>query len=304
MWIVVAWNSAHSGTMKQEILVVGITGMMGGKIANAILDRGEHEVRAMVRNLEQKRGELKAFTDRGVKLVEGDVMQPAGLDAAVDGVSAVVSAVNNMTELIVDGQTNLLRAAERQGVKRFLPSDFSVDYRKVAMGDNYNLDMRKKFLPVVQDSKVAHTSVINGAFYEVVAAPFLGFVDMEKKQVTIWGDGEQKMEFTGTDDVAKYVAATVLDPRTENRALSVAGEVLSSNEVAAMFGFEKQQAGSVPDLKARIVAKQVGAMNPWAYLGDQYLWAMVSGAGQADTIDNAMYPEITPVRLKAFFGMA
>ncbi|MBM3760835.1 MAG: NmrA family protein [Acidobacteria bacterium] len=216
----------------------------------------------------------------------------------------VLSAVNNISKLIVDGQKNLLRAAERQGVKRFLPSDFSVDFRKVAMGDNYNLDMRKKFLPVVQDSKVAHMPVINGAFYEVVAAPFLGFVDLEKKQVTIWGDGEQKMEFTATDDVAKYVAAAVLDPRMENRTLSVAGDVLSSNEVAGLFGFERREAGSVRDLKARIAAKQQGATNPWAYLGAQYLWAMVSGVAQADRIDNAMHPEIRPMGLKQFFGMA
>lgn len=291
--------------MKPEILVVGISGMLGGKIANAILDRGAHQVRALVRDVAGKRDALAAFADRGVVLVEGDVLEPGTLDVAMEGVSAVVSAVNNQEQLIVEGQTNLLRAAERHGVSRFIPSDFSADYRKLAMGDNFNLDMRKKFLPVLLESKVAHTLVLNGGFYEVLTAPFLGFVSMERKEVTIWGDGQQPLEFTATDDVAKYVAATVLDPRTANRALKVAGEVVSSNGLVAMLpGFSGKHAGSVRDLKALIAEKQKGATNPWAYLGDQYLWSMVSGVAALGELDNAMYPEVKPQRIQEFLGMA
>ncbi|HYO80566.1 MAG TPA: hypothetical protein VES20_04125 [Bryobacteraceae bacterium] len=36
----------------------------------------------------------------------------------------------------------MARAAERNGVRRFIPSDFSIDYRKLDFGDNDNLDMR------------------------------------------------------------------------------------------------------------------------------------------------------------------
>lgn len=287
--------------MKQEILVVGVTGNLGAKIVNGILERGEHTVRALVRNVGQKSAALAPFTDKGVKLVEGDVMNSATLDAAVDGVSAIVSALNNQEELLLEGQTNLLRAAERQGVRRFIPSDFSVDYRKLAMGDNFNLDMRKRFLPVLEDSKVAHTLVLNGGFYDVVAAPFFGFLDLDRKLVNIWGDGEQKLEFTDTTDVGRFVASTVLDPRTENRALAVAGEVKSSNELVAMLpGFTGHKVGSVAELKARIEAKKKASSNPWAYLGDQYLWAMVSGAGEMGKLDNGLYPEVKPMGLREF----
>ena len=286
--------------MKQEILVVGITGMLGAKIATAILDRGEHTVRALVRT---NRPELAPFRDRGVTIVEGDILHPNTLDKPLEGVAAVVSAVNNQPELIVDGQANLLRAAERHNIARFIPSDFSVDYRKLAMGDNDNLDMRKRFLPILEASKVPHTLVLNGAFLDVLAAPFFDLVSLTNKQVHIWGDGNQPMDFTDTTDVAKFVAATVLDPRTANRALRIAGDVQSSNQLAALLpGFTSKPMGSVDDLKARIAIKQKGATNSWAYLGDQYLWSMVSGLGKLDELDNALYPEIQTKGVLEFLG--
>jgi nucleoside-diphosphate-sugar epimerase len=32
------------------------------------------------------------------------------------------------------GQKNLIEAAKQQGVKRFIPADYSVDYRKLSLG--------------------------------------------------------------------------------------------------------------------------------------------------------------------------
>jgi nucleoside-diphosphate-sugar epimerase len=42
-------------------------------------------------------------------------------------VDVIVSAVGN-NEVTVPGQKNLIDAAKQQGVKRFIPSDYSVDY--------------------------------------------------------------------------------------------------------------------------------------------------------------------------------
>ncbi len=271
--------------------------MLGQKIAEALLDRSDLSVRALVRNSAARRTDLAPLLARGVELVEGDLLTPASLDAAVAGVSAVISAVGNQDELIYTGQLNLLHAAERHGVSRFIPSDFSVDYRQLALGDNFNLDMRKRFLPHLEASSVPYTLILNGAFLEIYNAPFLGLVNDSARQVNIWGDGEQPLDFTHTTDVARYTAATVLDPRTANQALRIAGEVLSSNQLAARLGYTTHYKGTTEDLAARIRTKQTSATNPWAYLGDQYLWAMVSGKGKLAALDNSLYPEIVPQRL-------
>ena len=59
------------------------------------------------------------------------------------GVDIVVSAVGN-NQVTVPGQKNAINAAKKRGVKRFIPSDFSADYRQLNYGDNDNLDMRKE----------------------------------------------------------------------------------------------------------------------------------------------------------------
>jgi hypothetical protein len=47
------------------------------------------------------------------------------LRPAVKGVDTIVSCVQGGPDVIVEGQTNLLKVAVEAGVKRFYPSDYS-----------------------------------------------------------------------------------------------------------------------------------------------------------------------------------
>lgn len=134
---------------KPTVLVVGSTGMLGTKIISALLDKGTTNVRAMVRpdsnSDEKNREKIDTMKARGVTLVEGDLMNLETLLKACEGVDVVVSAVGN-NQVTIPGQKNLIDAAKQQGIKRFIPSDYSVDYRKLDYGDNDNLDMRSSSL--------------------------------------------------------------------------------------------------------------------------------------------------------------
>ena len=66
-------------------------------------------------------------------IVEGDLIKPETFLGACAGVDVLVSAVGN-NEVTVLGQKNLIDAAKQQGVKRFIPSDYSVGYRKLSLG--------------------------------------------------------------------------------------------------------------------------------------------------------------------------
>jgi nucleoside-diphosphate-sugar epimerase len=117
------------------VLVVGSTRILGSKIVAAVLDKGTVEVKAMVRSSNdshqeqrQKMDEMKA---NGAGVVEGDLMKPETLLLACAEVDVIVSAVGNK-EVTVLGQKNLIDAAKQQGVKRFIPADYSVDYRKLS----------------------------------------------------------------------------------------------------------------------------------------------------------------------------
>jgi hypothetical protein len=64
---------------------------------------------------------------------EGDLIKPETLLQTCAEVDVIVSAVGN-NEVTVLGQKNLIYAAKQQGVKRFIPSDYSLDYRQLSLG--------------------------------------------------------------------------------------------------------------------------------------------------------------------------
>jgi uncharacterized protein YbjT (DUF2867 family) len=141
---------------------------------------------------------------KGAEIVEGDVMQPETLLQVCEKVDVVVSAIGN-NQTTVPGQKNLIDAAKQKGVKRFIPSDYSVDYRKLDYGDNDNLDMRKQVLEYLQQSGLDYTLILNGAFMDNIGTPYMPQFDFEHHVFQYWGDGETPLDFTSTDDTATAV---------------------------------------------------------------------------------------------------
>ncbi|BAZ11814.1 hypothetical protein NIES4071_36400 [Calothrix sp. NIES-4071] len=294
---------------KPTVLVVGSTGMLGTKIITALLDKGTTNVRAMVRSSsdsdEKNREKIDNMKARGVSLVEGDLMNPETLLQVCEGVDVVVSAVGN-NQVTVPGQKNLIDAAKQQGVKRFIPSDYSVDYRKLDYGDNDNLDMRKQVFEYLQQSGLEYTLILNGAFMDNVGTPYMPQFDLEHNTFQYWGDGETPLDFTTTDDTAKYVAEAVSDPELANKALEVAGDVLTAKQLKAAYEeatgntLEEKPLGSVEELKAWIATKKPSASSPVEYVPQQYEYTMVSGKGKLDNIQNDRYPNIKPLTVREY----
>ncbi|MEH2039702.1 MAG: aromatic alcohol reductase [Nostoc sp.] len=296
-------------TTKLTVLVAGATGMLGFKIVSALLDKGNLDVRAMVRSINNSNPEnlkkLDAMKAKGATIVEGDVMQPETLLPACAGVDVVVSAIGN-NDVTVPGQKNLIDAAKQQGVKRFIPSDYSVDYRKLDYGDNDNLDMRKKVFEYLQQSSLEYTLVLNGAFMDIIT--YMPLFDLEHQTFQYWGDGETLLDFTTTDDTAKYVAEAVSDPSLGNTALSVAGDTLTPKQLKATYEaatgtkLTEKSLGSIAEMKAWIANKKASASSVEEYVYHQYMYAMVSGKGKLDRIGSDRYPHIKPKTVKQFLS--
>ena len=102
----------------QRILLVGATGFLGAKILRELARDGSVALRAMSRR------SAPADAAAGVEWVRGDMMDPASLDAALGGVDVVVTSANGyMKETLAadfQGNRNLIEAAARAGVKRFV----------------------------------------------------------------------------------------------------------------------------------------------------------------------------------------
>jgi nucleoside-diphosphate-sugar epimerase len=294
-------------TTKPIVLLVGVTGMLGYKIATAILAKGTMEVRALIRSEAsidpQKQAKLDELKSKGVSFVEGDLLNPASLLTACTGVEAIVSAVSGDANMTVTGQTNLIEAAAAKGVRRMIPSDYSVDYRKLDWGDNDNLDMRKKVFGVLESSSLDYTLVLNGCFTHILFSPFLQVFDFAAGTFNYWGDGNTPVDITTTDDTAKLIAEAIADPTMANQVLQVAGDVIIMKQLLVTYQtvtgktLIENNLGSVEDLSAWIKKTKAISTSPYQYLPQQYLFSMVSGKGKLDDIANDRYPHIklTPV---------
>ena len=296
---------------KLTVLVLGSTGMLGTKIVKALLDKGEAEVRAMIRpgSYDKHSEDIDAMKAKGAIIVEGDLMKPDTLLSVCEGVDVVVSAVGN-NQVTVPGQKNAIDAAKKQGVKRFIPSDFSVDYRKLDRGDNDNLDMRKEVFEHLRKSGLEYTLVLNGAFTDIIPTAYMPQFDLENGVFQYWGDGETPVDMTTTEDTAKYVAEAVSDRELVNTALEVAGEVLTMKQLKSAYEeatgkkLEVKHMGSVEELKNWIENKKQTAESPLEYIPQQYEYAMVSGKGKLDNIQNSRYPQIKPLNVKQYIQQA
>lgn len=299
---------------KPTVLITGISGVLGTKIANAVLDKGEMNVRGLVRSpSNDKLNDLKA---RGVEFVAGDLFDSESLPKACEGVETIISAVKGniskatgiyREDIVLSGQLNLLEAAIKSGVKRFVPSDYSVDYFNLDLGDNYNLDFRKKFAELLKQSGMDHTFILNGAFTDG-QLQYAGLFDFDQGTFSYWGDGNQPCDFTTYDDTAKYVAEVIADPEMVNQALKVAGDVLTMKQLLAAYEavtgkkLEEKQLGSTDDLQAVIATAQETAKTPMDYVFLQYHWAMVTGKGKLDELHNDRYPQISPTSIQQFIA--
>ncbi len=284
--------------MNKTILVAGATGDLGGRIAHALIRRGAY-VRAVVRPTADE-AKVEALTAAGVQVMKVDMTSVDELAKACEGVDCVVSALAGLHDAIVEGQTVLLDAAVKAGVPRFIPSDYSSDFTQLPEGENRNFDLRKEFHKTLDAAPIAATSVMIGAFSDILAYG-TPFYNTQEKSVAYWGDNpDWKVDFTTKDNTADYTAAAAIDDSTP-KILRIAGFRLSPNELVQLGSeaegepFILKPMGSLEGLSAH--NKQARAADPAgedqlypAWQGSQYMHSMFSV--QNNPLDNGRHPDV------------
>src|SRR5216110_3631090 len=106
------------------VLVVGATGDLGGRVVDALLERGKR-----VRPLVREGTDPSRLAAKGVEIARGDMLDPASLERAMTGSNAVVTSAAGYTrrrkgdslEKVDDlGNRNLVEAAKKTGIPRFV----------------------------------------------------------------------------------------------------------------------------------------------------------------------------------------
>ena len=211
-----------------KVLVTGGTGFVGPHVVRAIQDAG-HDVRALVRKGSVPEAER----------VEGDMTDAESLRRAVQGVEAVVHLVairqgreEQFQRIMVDGTRDLLAAARKVGVGRFVHmSALGTSEETKGLVPYY----RAKWLQegLVRESGLEHV-IFRPSFVfgrEGGVLPTFRRLAKLAPVTPIIGSGKQRIQPIWADDVGAYFAHALEKPQATNRTFELGGpDVVSWDE--------------------------------------------------------------------------
>jgi len=279
------------------ILVVGATGLLGTRVCERLRAEGR-AVRALVRRTSNP-DKVNALRSLGCELATGDLKNLPQIQAACQGISAVVStasstlsrqAGDSIESVDLQGQLGLVSAARSAGVRRFVYVSFR-DEPTV----QYPLTQAKRSVErAIAD--LDFTSIQASYFMEVWLSPALGF-DYLHGRVRIYGNGLKPINWVSYRDVAEFCIAPILHSVAGRSVLAVGGpEALTPLEVVRIFEEESGRHFEVETISEGKLREQLDSAND--SLEQSFAGIMLQYA-HGDVIDMAGLLESIPVRLKS-----
>ncbi|KJZ71800.1 hypothetical protein HIM_08820 [Hirsutella minnesotensis 3608] len=197
------------------VLIVGITGDLGQRLAHAALARGLR-VRGLGRNPSKVKAEITPKLESFV--VSKAYYDITAIDEAMSGVDAIICAYSMDPVLYLDGGLLMLRAAERAGVKIFVAPTWTSNWTNIKYGDFEIYDSIIAFADqAARTSTIRPVYIINGAFAEYTLASLASGVqtfetDGKTAKLHYWGNvAKQKLPWTTMDDSAAWTIELLMN---------------------------------------------------------------------------------------------
>jgi len=276
-------------------LVTGGAGFIGSHLAEELVRRG-HQVRVLDNLSTGKRKNLEHIA--GVEFIEGDVADPDACVRSVQGIdfvlhqAAIPSVPRSVKDPVtsnranIDGSLNILVAARDAGVKRLVYAGSSSAY-----GDTPTLPKREDMptdplSPYALQKLVAEQycrmftrlyglETVTIRYFNVFGprqdpgSPYSGVISLfstallERREPTVYGDGEQTRDFTYIANVVDGVLRACTAPGASGEVINVAtGGRVSLNELLRTINrivgtdlaarYAEGRAGDVRDSQADI----------------------------------------------------
>lgn len=216
------------------ILVAGGTGNLGIELVPYLAAQGI-PVRVLTRDPDRARQRLGSTP----QLAAGDARNPQSIAPALEGIDAVVSAMTGFgpgapgpRAVDYEGNLNLIRAAEAAGVRRFV----LVSMYGAAPDHPMELGrMKCRAEEALRASRLEWVIVRPNAFMELWAEIAGGPIIKEGK-TTVFGRGDNPINFNSAKDVARFIELALFDPDLSRTILAVGGpENLTFNQLVGQI---------------------------------------------------------------------
>lgn len=253
------------------VLVTGAGGFVGNNVVRRLVQQGR-PVRAMVRSAEKAKSRLSDVANQ-VEFVEGDVTKRGTLDALMRDVSEIVHTVaipmergeQTYEEVNFQGTVNIVDAAERAGVRRFInisqngarPDHFSRFLRSKGKAQEYLASSPLEWTAL-------RPSVIFGAQDEFFNA-FARLIRLTPVIFPLIGGGTAQFQPVSVFDVTEAVVRSLDDSGTIRKEFELGGpEVLTLGEI------EKRILNAMGEKRA-LVNAPVGLLRPAVFMMEKTL---------------------------------
>lgn len=218
------------------ILVVGANGVLGRETVRQLLAVGER-VRAAARFP----GSVADLKQLGAEVVHADLIDPVSLASACNGIDVVLAAAHSVmgvgkyaSDRVDDaGHRALIDAAKVAGVKRFVYTS------ACGVSPQHPVDFFRTKVSVEEylaRSGLDFTILRPTAFMEWHVHRLLGQSIVEAGKTTIFGGGNNPINFIAAPDVARFAVLALTNPRMNGRTLEIGGpDNVTKREVVRIY---------------------------------------------------------------------
>lgn len=206
------------------VAVTGASGQLGRLVVAALLAAGEQPV-AIVRDP----AKVADLAERGVLVRQASYDDPAALDAALAGVDRVLLVSGNEFGARVAQHTNVIRAAERAGVRLLAYTSIPVatDNRMILAQEHRGTE------EVLATAQVPTVLLRNSWYWENYAA---GAAHAIQTGVLAGSSGEGKVSGAPRADYAQAAAVVLTTDGHEGRVYELGGDdALTGADIAAVL---------------------------------------------------------------------
>lgn len=218
------------------ILVVGATGRVGRKIVQRLLDEGR-DVRMLVRS----GSDYQQMAGAGAEAVEGDLKNPASLEAACQGVDTVVTTANSASR----GGDDTVETVDRQGNQNLIEASAAANVRQFVFVSVLGADASVP-VPFIQakarteaylrTSGLRYTILSPAPFMDVWVSAVVGAPMERGEPVTLVGESRRSHAFIAEKDVAAFATAVIGHLSSIDQQIPIGGpQALSWLDIVAIY---------------------------------------------------------------------
>jgi uncharacterized protein YbjT (DUF2867 family) len=216
----------------QLVLVTGVSGQQGGRVARKLLDRG-HRVRALTRKPQDPK--LESFRSKGVELVQGDFNDGPSVERAAQEVDAMFlmgTPFGGGVEAEARQGMAAVDAAKRAGVPWLVYSSVGDADRRTGIP---HFDSKFAVEEHLAKSGIPYAISAPTSFMENVLAPF-SLANIQQGKLAAGTSPNRSVQSVALDDLAAFVTHLLEHPKEfRGKRINVASDSVTQAEVARVI---------------------------------------------------------------------